>query len=61
MQDALAFSEHAGHNEVNESDIRLAIEGKTTYSFTNPPSRDVNKFIYIYFYLGYIINLLIKK
>ncbi|ORX80131.1 TFIID-31kDa-domain-containing protein [Anaeromyces robustus] len=41
LQDALAFSEHAGHNEVNESDIRLAIEGKTTYSFTNPPSRDV--------------------
>jgi len=41
LQDALAFSEHAGHNEVNESDIRLAIEGKTTYSFTNPPSRDI--------------------
>jgi len=41
LQDALAFSEHAGHSEVNESDIRLAIEGKTTYSFTNPPSRDV--------------------
>jgi transcription initiation factor TFIID subunit 9B len=41
LQDALAFSEHAGHNEVNESDIRLAIEGKSTYSFTNPPSRDV--------------------
>ncbi|KAI9334951.1 transcription initiation factor TAFII31 [Obelidium mucronatum] len=39
--DAQLFAEHAGRTEVDVDDVRLAVEGKLTHSFTGVPSKEV--------------------
>ncbi len=41
VSDAQLFAEHAERSDITVADVRLAIEGKLTNSFTYPPSRDV--------------------
>jgi len=41
FQEAQAYAEHAGHEELTLEDVRLAIQAKVTHSFTSPPSREV--------------------
>ncbi|PVV01799.1 hypothetical protein BB560_003771, partial [Smittium megazygosporum] len=51
LKDALIYSEYAGKNEIDNDDIQLAIQGRTSYSFSSPPdpqfylqlSKEVNK------------------
>ncbi|PVU85932.1 hypothetical protein BB559_006747 [Furculomyces boomerangus] len=40
LQDALIYSEHAGKKEIDLDDVRLSIQGRVNYSFTNPPERE---------------------
>ena len=35
------YSDHCGKKEIDESDVRLAIQSKMDHSFTSPPPRDV--------------------
>ncbi|KAJ3334083.1 Transcription initiation factor TFIID subunit 9 [Blyttiomyces sp. JEL0837] len=41
LSDAQLFSEHAGRNEIDVDDVRLAVEGKISHSFTGVPSHEV--------------------
>ena len=41
IQDAAVYSEHSGKTDIDEDDVRLAIQGRVNYSFTQPPPRDV--------------------
>ena len=41
LEDAHAYSTHAGKKELDQSDIKLAIENRMDHSFTSPPPRDV--------------------
>jgi hypothetical protein len=43
ISDAQLFSEHAGKSEIDTEDVRLAIEGKVSHSFTRVPSKEVCK------------------
>ncbi|RKP36829.1 transcription initiation factor TAFII31 [Dimargaris cristalligena] len=40
FQDALIYSEHAGKNDLDVEDVRLAIQGRVNHSFTTPPSKE---------------------
>ncbi|ORY46948.1 hypothetical protein BCR33DRAFT_658498 [Rhizoclosmatium globosum] len=46
--DAQLFAEHAGRSEVDVDDVRLAVEGKLTHSFTGVPSKEVRGLIRTY-------------
>ena len=41
LEDAKLYSEYASKTEVDESDIRLAIQNRLDHSFTAPPPREV--------------------
>lgn len=41
LQDAQQYALHANKNEITLDDIRLAIQSKVNYSFTQPPPREV--------------------
>ena len=41
LQDALSYGEHAGKNDVDVDDIKLAIHGRINHSFTFPPRQEV--------------------
>jgi len=41
LHDALLYSEHAGRPELELEDVRLAIQNKVGFSFTQPPPREV--------------------
>ena len=41
IQDASAYAEHAGKNDIDEDDVKLAIQGRITHSFTAPPRQEV--------------------
>ncbi len=43
LDDARAFSNHAGKKSVDADDIKIAIKSKVDYSFTNTPSKEVLK------------------
>ncbi|KAJ1550962.1 Transcription initiation factor TFIID subunit 9B, partial [Nowakowskiella sp. JEL0078] len=40
LQDAQLFAEHAGHPDIDLSDIKLAVEARVANSFTTPPSKE---------------------
>ncbi|PVU89151.1 hypothetical protein BB561_005522 [Smittium simulii] len=40
LQDALVYSEHAEKKELDVDDIKLAIQGRVNYSFTNSPESE---------------------
>ena len=42
LEDAKVYSEHANKKELDESDVRLAIQTRMDHSFTAPPPRDVS-------------------
>lgn len=42
LEDARAFSSHAGKKTLDSEDIKMAIRSKVDYSFTTNPPRDVN-------------------
>ena len=42
LEDAKTYSDHCGKKEIDESDVRLAIQNKMDHSFTSPPPRDVS-------------------
>lgn len=42
LEDAKLYSTHADKSEIDESDVRLAIQNKLDHSFTTPPPRDVS-------------------
>ncbi len=41
LEDAKAFSNHAGKKTIDSEDIKMAIKSKVDYSFTTTPPRDV--------------------
>ena len=41
LEDAKVYSEHSNKTEIDESDIRLAIQNRLDHSFTTPPPREV--------------------
>lgn len=41
LEDAKIYSAHADKTELDESDVRLAIQSRMDHSFTSPPPRDV--------------------
>lgn len=42
LEDAKAFSNHAGKKNIDSEDIKMAIKSKVDYSFTTTPPRDVS-------------------
>ena len=46
LEDAKAFSNHAGKKTIDSEDIKMAIKSKVDYSFTTTPPRDVFKRIF---------------
>ena len=43
LEDAKAFSNHAGKKSIDSEDIKMAIKSKVDYSFTTTPPRDVDQ------------------
>jgi transcription initiation factor TFIID subunit 9B len=41
LQDAQVYSSHAAKSELDLADIRLAIQSRVNFSFTQPPPREV--------------------
>jgi hypothetical protein len=42
LEDAKIYLSHADKTEIDESDIRLAIQNRMDHLFISPPPRDVN-------------------
>lgn len=40
LQDALVYADHASKSTLDLEDVRLAIQSRVNYSFTQPPPRD---------------------
>ncbi|KAJ2744368.1 Transcription initiation factor TFIID subunit 9 [Coemansia sp. BCRC 34301] len=40
MQDAMVYAEHAKKADIDMDDVRLAIQGRVSYSFTSPPDKE---------------------
>lgn len=47
LEDAKAFSNHAGKKNIDSEDIKMAIKSKVDYSFTTTPPRDVIFYFFI--------------
>ncbi|KAJ3342726.1 hypothetical protein HDU93_001298 [Gonapodya sp. JEL0774] len=45
LQDSHEFAAHAGRTEVKEADVKLAVDARTSHSFTTPPTREVRESI----------------
>jgi len=41
LQDSLIYAEHSGKGVLDLEDVRLAIQSRVNYSFTQPPPREV--------------------
>ncbi|CAG8611971.1 17872_t:CDS:2, partial [Racocetra fulgida] len=41
IQDAAAYAEHTGKNDIDDDDIKLAIQGRINHSFIHPPQQEV--------------------
>lgn len=41
LSDAQLYSEHAGKNSIDSDDVKLAIQSKINFSFSQPPPREV--------------------
>eukprot|EP01102_Stenamoeba_stenopodia_P005848 TRINITY_DN16561_c0_g1_i1.p1 TRINITY_DN16561_c0_g1~~TRINITY_DN16561_c0_g1_i1.p1 ORF type:complete len:200 (+),score=59.21 TRINITY_DN16561_c0_g1_i1:153-752(+) len=41
LQDSLLYAEHSGRSDLDLEDVRLAIQNKVGFSFTQPPPREV--------------------
>ena len=41
LEDARAFSNHAGKKSIDSEDIKMAIKSKVDFSFTTTPPRDL--------------------
>ncbi|CAG8737670.1 28675_t:CDS:2, partial [Racocetra persica] len=40
IQDAAAYAEHTGKNDIDDDDIKLAIQGRINHSFIHPPQQE---------------------
>ncbi|CAG8724861.1 3195_t:CDS:2 [Dentiscutata erythropus] len=40
IQDAAAYAEHTGKNDIDDEDIKLAIQGRINHSFIHPPQQE---------------------
>jgi len=45
LTDAQVYSEHAGKASIDSDDIKLAIQSKVNFSFSQPPPREVPSLI----------------
>lgn len=43
LTDAQVYSEHAGKSAIDCDDVKLAIQSKVNFSFSQPPPREVTK------------------
>lgn len=43
LTDAQVFSEHSGKSVIDSDDVKLAIQSKVNFSFSQPPPREVFK------------------
>lgn len=41
LEDAQAYTGHAGRTEIDVDDVKLAIKSRLDHSFTTPPPREV--------------------
>lgn len=41
LTDAQVYSEHAGKSTIDSDDVKLAIQSKVNFSFSQPPPREV--------------------
>eukprot|EP00899_Mesostigma_viride_P017926 jgi/Mesvir1/26134/Mv06847-RA.1 len=41
LQDAAVYADHAGRSEIEIGDVKLGIQGRVSFSFTQPPPREV--------------------
>lgn len=48
LSDALVYKDHSDRNELDLNDVRLAIQSRVNYSFTEPPPEEVCILIYEY-------------
>ena len=46
LEDARVCSLHASKKQIDQDDVKLAIERKLDHSFTSPPPREVNINLY---------------
>lgn len=66
LEDAKIYSAHADKTELDESDVRLAIQSRMDHSFTSPPPRDVCDIIMtsydiILLLFSFLLKLLARK
>lgn len=45
LTDAQVYSEHAGKSAIDSDDVKLAIQSKVNFSFSQPPPREVLHFM----------------
>lgn len=64
LTDAQVYSEHAGKSEIDCDDVKLAIQSKLNFSFSQPPPREVILVI-LYFSIflpsGYILYFFVVE
>jgi transcription initiation factor TFIID subunit 9B len=46
FQDSLVYAEHANKNDIDLDDIQLAIQSRVNHSFTTPPPKEVNCYLF---------------
>lgn len=55
LGDAQVYAEHAGKAQIDADDVRLAIQAKVNFSFSQPPPREVPlppKILHTWFFIG---------
>jgi transcription initiation factor TFIID subunit 9B len=53
LGDAQVYADHAGKPQLDADDVRLAIQSKVNFSFSQPPPREVNPnppILYLFFH-----------
>ena len=61
LEDAKIYSAHADKTEIDESDVRLAIQSRMDHSFTSPPPRDVCDIIMTLYDIIFLFSFLLKS
>ena len=46
LSDSKVYAEHAGKSHIDVDDVRLAIQSRVTFSFTQPPPREVCSLVF---------------
>lgn len=56
LTDAQVYSEHAGKSTIDCDDVKLAIQSKVNFSFSQPPPREVSSNLCYYIVFYFIFN-----